>query len=78
MPICWLAAAAARSAEATSGRRSSSWEGTPTGTAATGGAKGAREREKLDAETPSKVAIACSYCARRIAAFAAWACAASS
>jgi hypothetical protein len=64
MPICSLAAATRRSAEAMSGRRCSSVDGTPVGTSGTTTFHCAGASVKSLAALPSKTAIACSSVAR--------------
>ncbi len=74
-PICSLAAAARRSAAATSGRRSRIAEGTTAGVRGGSAVSGIGASEKLEAGTPIRVAIACSYCARAMPLLIAEACA---
>src|ERR1700723_2775800 len=63
-PMRAFAAAIARSAEATSGRRCNRSEGSPTGNTGNGGAAAEGARVKLGAGVPIRVAIACSNCGR--------------
>ena len=71
-PHCALATAMARSADATSGRRSNNAEGTPSGTCGTCGKlcdEATEDTTKEGAGSPTKVAMACSNydrCRRRI------------
>ena len=58
-----MAAAIARSAEATSGRRSSTSDGTPSGTAGGVSSRDVGASENDGAGVPVSVAIACSNCA---------------
>ncbi|MCY1288432.1 hypothetical protein D9M70_374720 [compost metagenome] len=53
-----------RSAAAMSGRRSSSAEGTPTGTFGKAGTRSSAARAKSAGGTPTSTAMACSSCAR--------------
>lgn len=63
-PICSFAAAARRSADAISGRRSRMADGISTGTAGGVALSGDRGIENIDAGWPTSTAIACSNCAR--------------
>src|SRR5882672_10452829 len=78
MPICSLASATRRSAAAMSGRRSSSWDGMPTGMSGGGVASGRGDRPKAAGGFPMSVAIACSSCARCTVMSVACACVVSS
>ena len=78
-----LAAATRRSAAAMSGRRWSSSEGTPVGMAGGSPASGCSGMWKAVAGSPTRTAMACSYCARwtprsmscaRASSSCAWAC----
>ncbi len=77
-PICAFAAATLRSADAMSGRRSSSCDGKPGGT--TGNVQFGVVRAMVSSEggLPTSSAIACSSCARCTCASSACACAALS
>ena len=75
MPISALASAMVRSAAATSGRRSSNSEGTPTGIGGGAVVIGFTGMEKSEAALPTSIAIACSYCARAMPTLVAPACA---
>ena len=76
-PISALADATRRSAAAMSGLRSSRAEGRPKSTdgGATSGGMGRHSSWKLDADSPTNTAIACSVWARsnRVSADRAWA-----
>ena len=74
-PICALAAATRRSAAATSGRRCSSSDGTPTGMLGGGEASGVAGSENADGGWPISSAMACSSWLRCTPTSIAWACA---
>jgi hypothetical protein len=63
-PICSFAAAALRSADATSGRRSRIDDGISAGTVGGVASSGAAASENVEAGSPISTAIACSNCAR--------------
>jgi len=60
-PICSFAAAALRSADAISGRRSSNADGSCAGVAGGTASSGAGGSENADAGSPTSTAIACSF-----------------
>ena len=66
MPICSLACATRRSADAMSGRRCRRVEGTDSGMSGTvTGQDGSAGMEKFAGAWPTSTAMACSSCARR-------------
>ena len=73
-----LAAAMRRSAAATSGRRCSRVEGAPTGVTGASERPDVDARLKVEADSPTSTAMACSSKARSATACSYWACVAAS